>query len=233
MTLSIHRLSFDIKLKDNLNSSFRGAVIKAMGAEAHPLMHNHIEDGLRFAYPLVQYKIIDEHPTIISIGDIGDEIRHTISQQDPFLLTIQGKKRRCNVLENDVQEYIPMIGDNPIYYSITSYIPLTGDNVCEYDSLMALTDKICMLEKILTGNILSFFKGIGYCADRQILCVITSIDKQYQVDYKKVRFRAFDMHFVSNVELPNYIGLGKSTSVGMGIIQSHPLPEPFIQFEKT
>ena len=140
------------------------------------------------------------------------------------------KLYECKLEHIQIDLYTLATSDQPIYYSINQYIPLTGDNVQEYDSLMALTDKICLLEKIMTGNILSFFKGIDYHVDEQIVCVITSIEQQHTIKYKGVHFRAFDMHFVSNVLLPDYIGLGKSTSIGMGTIKRLPLPKEFLQF---
>lgn len=233
MKTTIQRLSFDFRLNQCQTPAFRGAIIKAMGDKAHPLMHNHIEEGLRYAYPLVQYKVFNKRPCIICIGEVGKDIRQILTEEENLTLDILGMKRKCKVIEIEEREFTPRIDDQPKYYSLTSYLPLTGDNVKEYDSLMALTDKICMIEKILTGNILSFFKGIGYSAEKQIVCVVTSIDKKYDVGYKHVHFHAFDLHFVSNVQLPAYIGLGKSSSIGMGILQEHPLPEKYIIPDKA
>ena len=38
--------------------------------EHSPLLHNHFEDGsLRYAYPLVQYKVIDGVPMLVGFGE--------------------------------------------------------------------------------------------------------------------------------------------------------------------
>ena len=228
--IAIHRLSFKAALSGKQTPAFRGAIIKAMGEAAHPLMHNHLDNGLRFAYPMVQYKIIDGCPTILTFGEEGVLLNDFFSKNESFDVSIRGKNIPCHLQTCKKSDYIPVIDVQPNYYSIADYLPLTDDNVQEYDSLMALTDKICLLEKIMTGNILSFFKGIDYHVDEQIVCVITSIERQHTIKYKGVHFRAFDMHFVSNVLLPDYIGLGKSTSIGMGTIKRLPLPKEFLKF---
>jgi hypothetical protein len=212
--------------------AFRGAIIRAMGDKAHPLMHNHDGEGLRFAYPLVQYKVLDGHPAIVAFGDVGEYLARHFEQHKELTLELRGRERIFKLSESSCCDYSPIYNDNPKYYSMARYLPLTETNVLEYKSLMALTDKICFLEKIITGNILSFFKGIGYTATEQIEAVITSIDKQEMIVYKGVHFMAFDLHFVSNLVLPDYIGLGKSSSVGMGVVCQEPLPEQFKHYKK-
>ena len=83
-----------------------------------------------------------------------------------------------------------------------------------------IAEKITLLEKILTANILSFAKGIGVHIENNIECKITSISEPYFPTYKQTKLTAFDVEFKTNVFLPNYIGLGKSSSVGFGILTS-------------
>lgn len=227
MTYKIHTLSFGFSLPADHISAFRGAIIKAMGDDAHPLMHNHEENGLRFAYPLVQYKLVDGRPTILAIGDVGEYLCRHFAEVEQLTLTIRGKEYVCGCPEMACTDYEPYFEEAPKYYAITRYLPLTDENFAEYYSLMALTDKICLLEKICVGNILSFLKGLDYHADDQIAVAITQIDRQYTIFYKGVNFTAFDMHFVTNALLPDGIGLGKSSSMGMGIVAQKTLPEQF------
>src|SRR3989337_1593190 len=38
--------------------------------ERSPLLHNHFEDGsLRYKYPLVQYKVVNEVPMLVGLND--------------------------------------------------------------------------------------------------------------------------------------------------------------------
>ena len=224
----IHLLKFDTPLKSGQIPIFRGAIVKEMGDYAHPLMHNHTENGLRFSYPLVQYKVFDGNAAIVAFGEVAYHIQEYFHMKNDEITLHFGKmKRACRLIEVEIQEYEFETTESPNYYSITDYIPLTEENVTEYDNLMALTDKISFIESILTGNVISMFKGLNHYINERIVSVICSIENQHTIRYKGVNFRAFDLHFVSNAVLPDYIGLGKSTSIGMGIIQKEVLPENF------
>jgi CRISPR/Cas system endoribonuclease Cas6 (RAMP superfamily) len=74
------------------------------------------------------------------------------------------------------------------------------------------------MERILTGNILSFAKGIGVRLDKEVICKLTGLRNYGLVDCKGVKLMAFDGEFRCNVSLPDFIGIGKSTSVGFGMV---------------
>jgi len=84
--------------------------------------------------------------------------------------------------------------------------------------LERLADKVVLLEEKLIGNLLSLFSSIHYHVDHQIELSITSILNQRVVKYKNVKLMAFDVEFKVNMNLPSYIGLGKSVSVGFGTL---------------
>jgi len=228
MTCDIHQIRFEKALKKKQLQSFRGGIIKTMGEQAHTLMHNHIEDGLRFGYPLVQYKVIEGKAAIIAIGDIGRQIVQFFKDMESAAATHPSLISKYRIESYEQLEYTPEVDDEPHYYKICDYLPLTDDNVAEFDSLMALTDKICLIENIITGNILSFFKGIGFFTNQHITSVVTSLDQLSTIRYKGVGFRAFNLHYVTNAILPSWIGLGKSTSIGMGTLSMCPNPERYL-----
>lgn len=216
MLTDITTVSFRGVLHQREVSQFRGAFIKALGEKATPLFHNHTAAGLRFGYPLVQYKIIDGHPAVVGIGK-ETELLKTLREQ--MVLTIGREKRLFEVEEISTSPYTPLVEDAPKFYSLLHYIPLNSENVAEYDALLALTDRVCFLENLITANILSFFKGIGFHCDETLQTAITDIDKKEVLHYKGVTFRGFDLRFVSNVVLPANIGLDKSPSVGFGLLR--------------
>lgn len=230
---TIYRLYFDIPLKSSHIPSFRGSLIKAMGSKTHPLMHNHTEEGLRFGYPLVQYNVSEGKGCLVAFDEVGEHILKFFQDNNSVSIVMHKKQFECKLERVQMDNYTPVTSDQPYYYSINQYLPLTGENVAGYDGLMALTDKVCFIESILTGNILSFLKGIGCFMEERIISVITDMKAPSIVKYKGVHFRAFDLHFVSNVSLPDYIGLGKSTSIGMGTIRKLPLPQHFLEFTQN
>lgn len=223
--MDIAIVSYNGKLKYGEEQMFRGAFLKKLGDHASLLFHNHTENGLRYSYPLIQYKIVDEKPTIVGIGSGGEAL---LDIPREFELMI-GKQQRKFTLNNiNIEPYVPEIADEPKMYIIKRYIPLNSANMEEFDSFPALSDRICFLENIINANYLAFFKGINYHCDVEIQTVISSIERQYDLYYKGVKFYGFDMKFITNVLLPDGIGLGKSSSVGFGTLRRLPIPSRFI-----
>ena len=211
----------------------RGAVNKLLceqdgGWEANLLFHNHEASRLRYGYPLVQYRSSNGQTTIVGIGEAAGAVQN-LASIGRLQLKLGDRETILDVDRCEETYYTPQIYDEPKLYRLSRYIALTDNNLHEYRELLALTDKIMMLEKILVGNILSFFKGIGHYTDQQLAAVITDMDGQEEIKYKSVRFRTFRLRFVSNVELPDGIGLGKSASVGFGTLQREKLNTKLIK----
>ena len=103
-------------------------------------------------------------------------------------------------------------------YRLRNWLPLNSENYKEYQSLERLADKVVFLEEKLIGNLLSLFSSIHYHVDHQIKLSITNILDQRVVKYKNVKLMAFDVEFKVNMNLPSYIGLGKSVSIGFGTL---------------
>ena len=103
-------------------------------------------------------------------------------------------------------------------YRLRNWLPLNSENYNEFQSMDRLADKVLFLEEKLIGNLLSFFTSIGFRAEEQIKLNITDILDQRLARYKNVKLMAFDVEFKTNLNLPSYIGLGKSASVGFGTL---------------
>lgn len=215
MKTNIATVTFKGQLRYGEEQLFRGAFIKALGEHATILFHNHTEEGLRFSYPLVQYKIINGKPTILGFGDAIPVLTSINGERE---LAIGHQKRVFKVEEASIRPYTPQFDDTPKHYTLTRYIPLNKENLEEFDGLLALTDRICFVENIIVANILAFFKGIGYHCSDELHVAITSIDRKEKLIYKGVAFQGFDLSFVANAVLPDNIGLGKSSSVGYGVL---------------
>lgn len=209
---------FDGHLSKQMLPVFRGAVIKGLGEDVPVAFHNHLQEGLAYSYPKVQYKIIDNHPAIVLI-DISDKSLKDLHVEGSMNLSLNGRKQRFKLVDVVRQSYSPDISDTPKYYELNSYLPFNETNREVYNSLVALTDRICKLEDIITANILSMFKGLGTQIEQQIEVAITDMRYPFTAKYKDVAFDAFNLRFVSNILLPDYIGLGKSPSVGFGTLK--------------
>jgi len=74
------------------------------------------------------------------------------------------------------------------------------------------------LENILISNLISFFKAVGYQETQQMMASL-SLKEGRSTSFKNQQLLTFAGRFVVNVQLPDYIGLGKSVSRGFGTIR--------------
>lgn len=196
---------------------FRGAVISAM-ENTDVLFHNHNGDkALRYAYPLIQYKRINRKASIVCIGD-GTSVIGQLFSSDNFDVYLGKRKMKLEVESIKANSFLIQLWNDEFEYHINHWLPLNQENYNKYLVMDSVVEKCAMLESLLTGNILSFAKGLGIFFDQKVQCKITSINEPYLITYKGVKMMGFDSEFKTNVSLPDYIGLGKGVSLGMGTV---------------
>lgn len=196
---------------------FRGAIIKSVGPYNSLLFHNHQGDEFRYAYPLIQYKRIHQKAAIVCVGK-GTEAIGEFFGACRFDVKIGDKSETLEVDNIQARQVLVQIWGDMFVYRIRKWLPLNQENYSKYMALESLAEKYAMLENLLTGNILSFAKGVGIHFEKQVECKITAIDDPHIVTYKDVKMMSFDAEFKSNVSLPDYIGLGKGVSLGCGTV---------------
>ena len=74
------------------------------------------------------------------------------------------------------------------------------------------------MNRLLTGNILSLYKGLDIWLDMEVRTEISEIIKVSTVRYKGVEMICFDVKINSNISLPVNCGIGKGVSKGFGTI---------------
>ena len=209
-------IRFGNQMRQNELPLFRGAVIRSLPND-NVLFHNHDGDSLRYAYPLIQYKLLDGRAAIVCIGEGSDAIREYFSNYSSDIVL---GTRTARLVIDSISETFAQAGvsGSVSEYRIRRWLPLNRENYILYQESASLAERCGMLEKILIGNILSFGKGIGVDMAEEIRCELTDIRRQYLVRYKGVGLSAFDLSFRSNAVLPDFIGLGKGVSIGHGVI---------------
>lgn len=203
-------LSFGHKLRGYFANEFE-----------HVLFHHHKDDGkLRYQYPLIQYKIIDNDPVVIALGK-GCKVV-TENFLDIKKLNLNGKiyehpTGKLQVMTSELK----VIDDYEMfpyrYEFISPWVALNQRNYQKYtNKLDEGKEKTKFLAKILTGNILSFAKGIGWWIEDKI-AVMPDL-QELTVTFKGNQMLAFKGVFYANICLPELIGLGKFVSRGFGTI---------------
>ncbi|WP_315517971.1 CRISPR-associated endonuclease Cas6 [Hoylesella shahii] len=210
-------IKFDTQLVENEIQRFRGAIIKLL-PQKEVLFHNHINDGYRYAYPLIQYKRLNNKAALFCIGE-GVENIGVFFASNNFNVRI-GNKRHCLQIEEVNAKLVDIACDTEQIYSyqLTNWLPLNEENYSLFTQTSDTEEQLIMLQRILTGNILSMLKGLCIRVEQRVEVHIKHLEERPNVIFKGVKLYCANISFDSNVLLPQHVGLGKHASVGFGIL---------------
>ncbi len=210
-------INFDFPLKFNEISKFRGAIIKTTKGK-NDLFHNHSDQGMIYRYPLIQYKSLNRKAALLCIEEGIEGIQDFFSATD-WNLNIGEGNHPVKVENLRVRQHRIGVWNKYFHYTIRRWLPLNQENYRKYHKLQSLTEQIQLLERILLANLLSFLQGIDLYVDKQIEVKITHLLRQQLERYKGQEMQSFSIRFLSNISLPDNIGLGKGSSSGFGIVR--------------
>jgi len=181
-----------------------------------PLLHQHVESGLIYSYPLVQYKVVEGTPIIIGLSDGVDAVKSVYDKFDNLELG----KSSYKVVERKVSEKEAAFGlcdEQKRYRFVTPWLALNEKN---YESFQksSTRERTLLLNKVLVGNILSISKSLEYV-------VLDEIKARTKVEPVKVMSKGVPMvgftgEFSVNFIIPSLLGLGKSVSRGFGTVKA-------------
>jgi len=206
----------DISLHPHYAHKLRG-YFGNLFKEKSPLLHNHYESGeLRYSYPLVQYKIINSVPMLLGINE-GAELLIELFLK---IKELQLNEEKFPIYSKNITNKITEIGvsNDLIEYKFkTMWMGLNQNNFSKYMQLLPGKEKEEFLNKVLIGNILSFYKGLDFRIDDKIYAKV-KVEERTSA-FKNRKMTVFAGGFVTNAILPDLIGLGKAVSRGFGTIK--------------
>lgn len=214
--LTLQTIIFNLRIQENELRLFRGAIIHLAGLE-EILFHNHIEDGYRYSYPLIQYKIIQGHAAIICLEKGIEEVKNII-QKCPLTIKLGAKEKELDMLSLVKSKQSLLSLSTPAIYELYRWLPLNSNNYERFQHADGLKEKVEILENILTSNILSCLKGLHIFWEKEISCHILTLSEPYPIYNKHTRMIGFNLNFSCNISLPEFIGIGKNASIGCGIL---------------
>ena len=135
----------------------------------------HHHDGKPYRYPLIQYKRIRDRLSVLGIEHFADVVQENLSSLQKIYL------KNTEILINNMiftRKTHSITEEITEYKFATPWIALNTDNYLKYNTLDKRFHKK-LLEKILTGNLLSMMRGIGCTIDYDLYVKINQF-KQLQ-----------------------------------------------------
>ncbi|MEM2583007.1 MAG: CRISPR-associated endonuclease Cas6 [Candidatus Thermoplasmatota archaeon] len=181
------------------------------------LLHHHIEENENlYAYPRIQYKIIENTPMIVGIED-GVEVLKKISDDLKELKLGKNNYKILSIQMNQINAEFGKCRDNIYYRFLLPWLALNQKNYKKYREIKDWKEKKDFLNRILVGNVLSMCKSLDYIVIGKLYT--HSLLNEERVKYKGVFCNAFTGEFKINFKIPDYIGIGKGVSHGFGTIK--------------
>jgi hypothetical protein len=211
-------VSFENPIAYSELPAFRAGIIEKAGRN-HVIFHNHL-DSKRYVYryPRIQYKIINQQPAIVCVDEGVDEIHHFF-QNRSWDFNLYDRPYSVKIERLNINQFNMQVWETRFTYNLIRWNALNQENYKKFKELGTETERINLLDSILTGNIISFAKGIDWTLEKEVKVSISKINRQRWLPLKGQKVLSFDIEFTTNVFLPNYIGLGKNVSLGFGIVR--------------
>lgn len=184
-------------------------------------LHQHDADKFIYRYPVVQYKMIRDVPTVIGINEGAEVLKIIFDEYQEIRLGAE----TYQIIERGIaikDEEFGLSDKIHSYEFITPWLALNQENYRKFYTLGGKPERDEFIRKILIGNIISMSKSLGYNVPGPIKC---DANLHFRKDrLKDVNVMAFTGRFYVNFLIPDYLGLGKSVSRGFGAVKQQ-IPE--------
>jgi len=177
-----------------------------------PEFHHHSESS--YHYPLVQYKVINKTFYIIGLNEYAENVFYKMSQLEYVIL--DKEKLKVTNVELDLKN-IELKEQKTRYRFISPWIALNKQNYERFHTVDKQLKNL-FLSKIFVGNILSALKSLKIYLTFRLTAGVDSM-KSFPISANDNVFQGFYGYVTTNINLPNFIGLGKSVSKGFGTVE--------------
>ena len=183
----------------------------------HTELHNHLP-GEKFSYkfPQVQYRIIEKHPALIGFGNGIEVLKKIFFELDEII--INNRKYTLNEKEIYLKEFDFGVADEFINYKfISPWMALKEKNYHRYNTMNRIEQQN-FLKHILRENLKTLSKGFDYTIPDVEKIKVEGFFKPKSVNFKNIKMLCFNGEFMVNFFIPDYLGLGKQSARGFGVV---------------
>ncbi|MEI7857581.1 MAG: CRISPR-associated endonuclease Cas6 [Methanomicrobiales archaeon] len=187
-------------------------------------LHKDNASGFIHRYPAVQCKQVKNTLLILGISQ-GAALLEELSKDQS---EITAGKNTCRILERDsaIRNEVFGISATPVIYEfLTPWLALNQQNAKKFYDLKGKTERDAFMQKILDGNLAILCKSLDYKSPTPITC---EAKIKFRIDWiERESVMVFLGKFRTNLQIPDYFGIGQSVSQGFGTMKCIPeIPVP-------
>lgn len=199
--------------REQLAARFRGAVASLFPSDT--AFHGHDGDRTVSRYPEVHYRWSEGAPAIFALGAAADKVvaypwpNTTLRLGDEEIHIVEATFTARPITKNLARRLVR-------YELRAPWIALNQDNHAKYRTLDRAARR-AELDRILVGNLLTLSQAFGWFFERDET-VYAAFEPMREVpcSIKGVSLIGLEGAFVSNLDLPDGLAIGRSVSHGFG-----------------
>jgi hypothetical protein len=168
-------------------------------------------------YPKVQFRSYENRLALFGINE-GSTLLNDFAFINQLL-----ELYKTEQIITDLTTPINKIGakENQTFrYKITDYLPFNEDYYSKWKNINGFVDRMTFLQdELLKKHVANFCEDLDYTPKEEITVKLLNFIKRDAKKIKDVNFIRCHVAFETNVQLPEYIGLGKIKSKGNGVLR--------------
>ncbi|MDP8322658.1 MAG: CRISPR-associated endonuclease Cas6 [Candidatus Stygibacter australis] len=180
--------------------------------------HNHLPDGsFSYKYPVIQYRVIKGHPALIGIKEGIELIKSLFFELDELIIN----ERKYQLPEKEIMLKEQELGECEEFISYrfaSPWMALNQDNYILYREKNKVEQQQ-FLKLLLRENLKSLCKGFGYWIEDIENVKVEGYFKEKLVNFKNRKMVCFTGEFTTNFKIPQYLGIGKQSARGFGVVE--------------
>ena len=198
----------------------QGADLRRAITAAFPdraVLHNHQGDQFDYRSPRVRYVVLNQQPQLISF----DEGLHVLEEIYRDRHTLSVGTQRYRVTGTELEDQIEHLGTADTlleFRSLTPWLGLNERNYATFQKMRTSEERMDLLSRILNGNYLSLCKTVDVEIKERLMTRVFSFQR-VPLSHRGTSLLGLKVVFVSNMLLPDGVGLGKLVSKGFGLMK--------------
>lgn len=170
-------------------------------------------------YPALQCKLLKNTIIVVGICQGADFLKQISDNQEK----ISSGKNTCSIRGQDPairNEKFGISGTSTTYEFLTPWQGLNQQNTKKFYELKGKPDRDIFIQKILLGGLATLAKSLDYKNPEPVTCEQKLRFRKDWIDNSSVM--VFTGRFQTNLQVPDYLGMGQSVSLGFGTLRRIP-----------